>query len=154
MLSLRAWAAINISYNTAMQLEESEISIMSIALIEPVSKMDLFIGNRNKLELQEELIEKERHVCRIEEYKVRGLVKTVQGRSACWCYCPGGDLCNCSCAALLTILMEYRENQRWRTKGPNIPELDLNAPIKNYLMRPLHDSHLFHNVRNSRQRFN
>ena len=147
MLSLRSWAALNISYNTAMRLKESEISILSIALIEPISRMDLFRGNRNKLELQEELLEKERHVCRIQEYRVRGLTKKVQGRSACWCYCPGGPLCNCGCAALLTILMEYRENQRWRTKGPNIPEVDLDAPILSYLANPLRDNQLFYNVR-------
>ena len=147
MLSLRSWAAINISYNTTMQLKESELSIMSIALIEPICRMDMFIGNRNKLELQEELIDKRRHVCRIKEYRVRGLVKQVQGRSACWCYCPGGILCNCNCAALLTILMEFRENQRWRTKGPNIPEIDPNAPIIEYLAGPLRDVNLLYNVR-------
>ena len=147
MLSLRAWAALSISYNQAMHLEDCQISILSIALIEPIYRMDLFRRNRNKLELQEELIEKNGHVCRMTEYRTRGITKTIQGRSACWCYCPGGGLCNCRCAALLTILMEFRENQRWRTKGPNIPELDLDAPILNMLAGPLQDNHLFHNVR-------
>ena len=147
MLSLRAWAALNISYNTAMQLEESEVSVMSIALIEPICKMDLFRRNRNKLELQEELIAKNRHVCRMTQYRTRGLTMTIQGRAACWCYCPMGGLCNCSCMALLTILMEYRENQRWRTKGPNIPELNLDAPILEMVAGPLVDNHLFYNAR-------
>lgn len=147
MLSLKSWAAINLSYSEAINLPDCAISVFSRALIEPISKMDLYEDRPDRRGLWDAFREENEHVCRITRYRTRGLWKNVQGRAACWCFCPGGGICNCGCAALLTILMEFRENQRWRTKGPNIPEIDLNGPIKDYLFRPLFDAHLFYNVR-------
>ena len=147
MLSLKAWAAINLSYRETINLPDCAISVASRALIEPISKMDLYEDRPDRRGLWDAFWAEDKHVCRLTRYRVRGLWKSVQGRAACWCFCPGGNICNCGCAALLTILMEFRENERWRTKGPHIPEIDLDEPIKNYLFRPLFDAHLFYNVR-------
>ena len=147
MMSLKSWAVINMSYSQIIKLPESELSVASRALIEPISMMNLYEDRQDRRGLYDAFMEEDRHVCRLSRYRVRGLWKTIQGRAACWCYCPRGGICNCGCAALLTILMEFRENQRWRTKGPNIPEIDLFGPVKDYLFRPLFDAQLFYNVR-------
>ena len=147
MLSLRSWAALNLSYRETMRLEESEISIVAMALIDPIAKINDFEKAREQTDLQREFLRQDKHVCRMRNYEVRGLQKQFQGRASCWCYCPQGPICNCKCAALLTIAMEYRENQCWRTKGPNLPKIDLNAPMKNFIFHKLHDPDLFYNVK-------
>ena len=147
MLSLKTWAAINLSYSNTMRLEESELSIVALALIEPIARMNEFEKTQVQSGLQEEFLRLEKHVCRMRGYRVRGLQKQIQGRASCWCYCPQGPLCNCKCAALLTIAMEFRENQCWRTIGPNLPKIDLDAPMKNYIFKRLRDPDLFYNVK-------
>lgn len=147
MLSLKTWAAINLSYEHAINLEPCALSVFSIAMIEAIDKMNIFENREGRNGLRDVFIEKEKHACRITSYQVRGMVKEADARSTCWCYCPGGSLCNCGCGALLTLLMEFRENQRWRTRGPNIPQINLKGPIKSYLFHALRDPQLFYNVR-------
>ena len=147
MFSLRSLASINLSYSQAMQLDESQLSIFSIGMIEPIARMNEYEPREDRRGLYDEFMVNNKHACRIKKYKVRGITKEATGRAVCWCYCPNGPLCNCGCGALLTLLMEFRENQRWRTKGPNIPQINLHAPIKNFLVKELKDNQLFYNVR-------
>ena len=152
MFSLKSIAAMNLNYGQVMELPEPELAVFSMAMIEPLSKMDLFEQDESRRGLWNEFMRNDQHICRVERYTVRGLQKEVQGRAACWCYCPNGSICNCQCGAALTILMEYRENQIWRNKGPNIPKINRNTPIKIYLKKKLIDPQPRYNV-NRRRRY-
>ena len=146
MFSLQSIAAMNMSYGQVMKLPDPELAVFSRALIDPVSRMDEYEHNESKRGLWEEFINNSRHICRVKSYRVRGLTKEVQGRAACWCYCPQGTICNCQCGSILTILMEFRENQIWRSKGPNIPRIKRDMPIKNYIYEGLVDPDPFYNA--------
>ena len=146
MLSLKAWSAASLSYNQTTKLDASQISIFALAMIELIENMGQMETIPEDNGLYKVFMEKGKHACRIRKYKVRGMMKQAQDRAICWCYCPKGPLCNCSCSALLDLLMEYRENQCWRTKGPNLPKIDLKAPIKSFLFKRLHDPDLFYFV--------
>ena len=135
------------SYGSVMEMEEHELAVFSRVMIEPLAKMDRYEPNEGKRGLWTEFINNQRHICKVNSYMVRGLRKEVQGRAACWCYCPSGPICNCGCGSILTILMEFRENQLWRTIGPNIPKIGRYQPIKEYMFTALKDPDLFHNVK-------
>ena len=75
------------------------------------------------------------HTCKLDQYNVwfgKGL-RTFKKNATCYCQCKGvGNLCNCSCGALVKKLIEFRIREILKFK-PGRPAINGKTKLKQLL---------------------